>query len=36
MKKLTRIIAAASILGLVLTGCGEKDKKDNPDRKSVV
>ncbi|WP_072449231.1 peptidylprolyl isomerase [Blautia sp. Marseille-P3201T] len=31
MKKLTRIIAAASILGLVLTGCGEKDKKDNPE-----
>lgn len=31
MKKLTRMIAAASVLGLVLTGCGEKDKTDNPE-----
>ena len=30
MKKWTRMIAAASVLGLVLAGCGEKDNNDNP------
>ncbi len=30
MKKLTRMIAAASVLGLILAGCGEKDNNDNP------
>lgn len=31
MKNLTRIIAVASVLGLVLTGCGEKENKGNPE-----
>ena len=30
MKKWTRMIAAASVLGLVLAGCDEKDNNDNP------
>lgn len=30
MKKWTRMIAAASVLGLVLAGCGENDNNDNP------
>lgn len=35
MKKWTRIIATASVLGIVLAGCGEKDKKDENDNPKV-